>query len=39
MRFNSRMKVDLPHPEGPMSAVTCLEWMSSEMPFRALVLP
>ncbi len=30
MRFRIRRKVDLPHPEGPMSAVTLPGYMVSD---------
>ena len=30
MRSSARMKVDLPQPEGPISAVTCSDFMVSE---------
>src|SRR3989442_6241519 len=37
MRFSVRMNVDLPHPEGPMSAVTCFGSMSRVMSSMAFV--
>jgi hypothetical protein len=39
MRFRVRMKVDLPHPDGPMSAVTVRGSMFSETPSTARKLP
>ncbi len=39
MRFRVRSRVDLPQPEGPMKAVTCFSWMSSDTFFRLCVLP
>ena len=35
MRLKQRSSVLLPQPDGPISAVTSLRWMSSEMPFTA----
>ena len=29
MRLKQRMNVDLPHPDGPMNAVTVFSWTSS----------
>ena len=34
MRLNVRSKVDLPHPEGPMKAVTLFSWMDKLMFFK-----
>ncbi len=36
MRFRQRTKVDLPQPEGPMTAVTCFSATFREMPFDDL---
>jgi hypothetical protein len=35
MRFRHRTKVDFPHPEGPMTAVTCPRAMARVMPLSA----
>src|SRR5688572_16768952 len=39
IRLRQRRKVDLPHPDGPMKAVTCRSGMSRSMPFRACLSP
>src|SRR5215469_12560527 len=39
MRLRQRMKVDLPQPEGPMTAVACLDSIEMLIPCRASVLP
>ncbi len=39
MRLRVRMKVDLPHPEGPMMAVTLRAWQSIVTFLRARVAP
>ena len=39
IRLNSRRKVDLPQPEGPMKATTWFCGISIEMPFRAWKAP
>src|SRR5262245_28703878 len=39
MRFRQRTKVDLPQPEGPITAVTCLSAMLSVIPFRTSLVP
>src|SRR5258705_11347119 len=39
MRLRVRMNVDLPQPDGPMSAVTCLGSSESVTPSMAFVLP
>src|SRR6478752_7257506 len=39
MRLNVRSNVDLPQPEGPMSAVTCRSWMSRSTSRIACCLP
>src|SRR6185503_4067551 len=38
-RLIERRKVDFPHPDGPMSDVTCLAGMASEMSSRACLAP
>ncbi len=39
MRLSTRSRVDLPHPDGPISAVTALSGICIDTPFRAWVLP
>jgi len=39
IRLIERMKVDLPHPDGPISAVTLRAGISSEMPCKTLSGP
>src|ERR1700733_11197107 len=39
MRFRQRTKVDLPHPEGPITAVARLAGASMSMSYKAWVLP
>ena len=39
IRFSVRMKVDFPHPDGPISAVTDLAGMVSVTPSTALKSP
>ena len=39
MRFSVRSRVDLPQPDGPISAVTAFSAIGIETPFRAWVLP
>src|SRR5438105_15164347 len=39
MRFSVRMNVDLPHPDGRLSAVTCSGSMSRVMSSMAFVRP
>ena len=38
-RFNWRRKVDLPQPEGPITAITSPRWMSKEIPLRICLSP
>ena len=37
--FKHLTKVDLPHPEGPIMAVTMLAWNDAVMPLRACLVP
>jgi hypothetical protein len=37
--FNARMRVDLPHPEGPATRSTSPGWISSAMSRRAGSIP
>jgi hypothetical protein len=39
IRFRQRRNVDLPHPDGPMKAVTDFEGISTEMSWRAWFCP
>src|SRR5579884_1865166 len=39
MRFRQRINVDLPQPDGPITAVACLASTDMLMPCRASVLP
>jgi hypothetical protein len=39
MRFKHRKKVDLPHPDGPISAVTFWGWISRLILDNAFELP
>ncbi len=39
MRFMHRRNVDLPQPDGPISAVIDSAWMSSVIPLTASALP
>ena len=39
MRFSVRSSVDLPQPEGPISAVTLRSANGIETPFSAMFLP
>ena len=39
MRLRHRRNVDLPQPEGPISAVIDCLWMSSETPLTASAVP
>src|SRR5688572_7316012 len=39
IRFRHRSSVDLPHPDGPMNAVTCFSGISSETSCRACLAP
>ncbi len=39
MRLKQRRNVDLPQPEGPISAVTWFSWMGIEIDFSAWNLP
>src|SRR5215469_9381889 len=39
MRLRQRMKVDLPQPEGPITAVACLDSIEMLIPCKASVLP
>src|SRR4051794_36715332 len=39
MRLSVRMNVDFPHPDGPMSAVTCFGSIVTEMSSMALKDP
>ena len=39
MRFMHRRNVDLPHPEGPISAVIDCLWISSVTPLTASAVP
>ena len=39
IRFRQRSNVDLPQPDGPISAVIAFSWMSSETPLTASALP
>ncbi len=39
MRFRQRSSVDLPHPDGPMSAVTACGGMCRFTPASAVSLP
>src|SRR5512133_1208494 len=39
IRLRQRMKVDLPQPEGPMMAVTCLAMIGTVIPLRISALP
>src|SRR5215468_4874387 len=39
MRLRQRIKVDLPQPEGPITAVACLDSIEMLIPCRASVFP
>src|SRR6478752_5215073 len=39
MRFRQRTKVDLPQPEGPITAVTCFSAICRLMPFSTSAWP
>src|SRR5437764_253066 len=39
MRLSARRKVDLPHPDGPISAITDRSGMNSEMSHNACFAP
>ena len=39
MRLRMRKNVDLPHPDGPINAVTCPGFMDSEIRSRTLLFP
>jgi len=39
MRLSARRKVDLPQPEGPMTASTVWDWTASDVSLTALFFP